>query len=255
VTEQRIALQLYTLREQMARDASGALQETAAAGYKAVELVGYGNLGLHELRGQLESLGLQAFSAHIPFVQLEQELDRVVKELQLLGCIYVVIQDAPRESWSSEDAVHRLADLFNQWGRRFRDGGLYLGYHGYHNLDVEFARHGERTMFDLLAEGTRPDLLHIQLDTYWIHRLGANPVELLKQHAGRVPTLHLKDVVLGGEDAPLGEGLVPWREVIEAARAAGTEWLIVEQEGDPENAFRDIRHSLQNLGRLVTPTG
>ena len=44
-----IGLQLYTLREDTAKDFAGTLQKVAAIGYGSVELAGYGDLSVREL--------------------------------------------------------------------------------------------------------------------------------------------------------------------------------------------------------------
>jgi sugar phosphate isomerase/epimerase len=76
---------------------------------------------------------------------------------------------------------------------------------------------------------------------------------LIRQLAGRVPTLHAKELATGADrkDTTIGDGATPWPELIAAAKAAGTEWFIVEQEDDPAHAYRDIRRSLANLQRLL----
>jgi sugar phosphate isomerase/epimerase len=152
--------------------------------------------------------------------------------------------------------VRRLAEQLNTWGERCRRGGLALGYHGYHPIELEFAPLNGGSMYDLMVAETDPGLVDLQIDTYWLHYVGRSPVEALRQYAGRVPTLHVKDSV-GGQsagDTPIGDGVIPWPEVLAAARVAGTNWLIVEQEDEPEFAGRDIRRSLHYLEDLLAST-
>jgi sugar phosphate isomerase/epimerase len=249
----RIALQMYTLREQMARDAMSALRDVAAAGYDTVELVGYGDATFNAIALELDQLDLHALGAHVPYEDLDARFGPVTEELLRLGARYVVVQQARPSDWAGEDAVRRLAEQFNRWGEDCRALGLSLGYHGYHEIEVEFAPAGERTLYDLMVDETEPGLLHIQVDTYWVHRLGRDPAATVREYAGRIPTLHAKDVAPSddGMDTPVGDGVIAWPEVLAAAEDAGTQWIIVEQEGDPGHAVRDIGRSLQNLQGLL----
>jgi sugar phosphate isomerase/epimerase len=247
--EQKVGLQLYTLRQQMNDDAVATLRQVADIGYTAVELVGYGNSSATVVDKTLRDLGVEAIGAHVAYEELDRDLERVIAELQLLGATFLVVQQARPQDWSSAESVKRLAETFNAWGQRCRDAGLTLAYHGYHPIELEFAPLGGSTGYDLMVAQTDPSLVQIQLDTYWLHRLGRDPVQVLGNYAGRVPSLHLKDVSISeaGGDVPVGSGSILWRDVLAAAVRCGTKWLIVEQEDDPDNAFRDIRLSLNFL--------
>jgi sugar phosphate isomerase/epimerase len=258
-----VALQMWTVREQMSLDPLGCLLDVADAGYDAVELVGYANAGFDAIRGGLASAGLRAISQHLPYHRFADELDRLIEEHKSLGCDYVVIQQGRHEDWVDADAVRAFADQANAWGAACCDAGLALGYHGYHELDQEFAPYGNATRWDLFAGLIDPELVFLQLDTYWVRRTGHDPVEMLERFAGRVPTLHLKDTARpqdgaargatppptdgAVDDTTIGDGLLQLPVVLDAAARNGTRWVIVEQEGDPQHALRDIRRSRGNL--------
>jgi sugar phosphate isomerase/epimerase len=247
--EQKVGLQLYTLRQQMREDAVATLRQVADIGYTAVELVGYGNSSAKVIDKTLRDLGVEAIGAHVAYEELDKDLERAIADLQLLGATFLVVQQARPADWSSAESVKRLAETFNAWGQRCHEAGLTLAYHGYHPIELEFAPLGDSTGYDLMVAQTDPSLVQIQLDTYWLHRLGRDPVQVLRDYAGRVPSLHLKDssISAAGGDVPVGAGSTPWPDVLAAAVRCGTSWFIVEQEDDPDNAFRDIRTSLSFL--------
>jgi len=249
-----LALQMWTVRDQMRADMSGCLAEVAAAGFDAVELVGYADAGFDRVRSGLVDAGLRAISQHVPYRRLEQECEAVVEENTALGCSYVVIQQGRHEDFLDADSVRSFAATCNEWGSVFRAAGLSLGYHGYHELDQEFAPHEDGTRWDLFAQETDPGLIFLQLDTYWVRHTGNDPAEMLARFAGRVHTLHLKDTATAadGTDTTVGDGMMALPTVLAAARANGTRWVIVEQEGDPVNAFRDIRRSRQNAAEALS---
>ncbi len=250
-----IALQMWTVREQMRTDALACIDEVAAAGYDAVELVGYGDAGFDAVRERLAEVGVTAISQHVPYRRLADEFDQVLAEQQGLGSSYLVIQQGRHEDWIDTQAVRDFADTCNRWGRACAAAGLFLGYHGYHELDQEFAPHEGRTRWDLFADLTDPTLVFLQLDTFWVTATGNDPVALIERFAGRVPTLHLKDPAPpGGTDTTVGDGLLDLVGVLEAAQRCGTRYVIVEQEGNPANAYNDIRRSRHNADLALAGT-
>ena len=248
-----VALELYTLREQTKEDFPGALRAVAEAGYKAVEVAGYGKHTPQELRSLLDELGIEAISAHVPYQRFEQEFDKVIEELHTLGCEYAVVPYTSEELRNSPEAVKRLAETFNRWGERCATEGLRFGYH---NHAFEFEPLGEETMYDLLAAQTDPAFVDLQIDVYWVMYAGLDPIELIRRHSGRVPTLHAKEMSNKPDrsDTTVGDGITPWPQLIAAANASGTQWLIVEQEDDPANTYRDIKRSFENLRNLISMT-
>src|SRR5258708_3942335 len=90
-----VALQLYTVREDAARDFVGTLEQVAAIGYTAVELAGYGPLTPQEYTTKLDALGIAVAGSHVALARLEGELDAVIAECQTLHCPYIVCPALP----------------------------------------------------------------------------------------------------------------------------------------------------------------
>ena len=254
MTIETIALQLYTLPSETANDILGTLARVAEIGYRAVEFAGYGNVPAADLRAALDGHGLRAPSAHVPLARLEDHLPDALDELRQLGCAYAVVPFVPEDRRADLDAARQLAASLNCIGAACTDAGLAFAYH---NHAFEFAPLpgdvGGRSLFDLLVEETDPALVAFELDLYWIAYAGLDPLPLLQRHAGRVPLVHLKDLAPGPDraDAPVGDGILPWPDLLPAARAAGAHWLIVEQD-HPRDPLADVRTSLRNLERLTT---
>src|SRR5215208_3292314 len=185
-----IALQLYTLREQASEDFVAMLQGVAEAGYGAIEFAGYGGLATPELRTIIDDLGVRAISSHVPFQRMETESGAVLEELRGLGCEYAVVPGIPKERRGIE-SVPDLIEKFNQWGAASKAAGLRFGYHN-HGWELEPL--DGSTMLDLLAAKTEPALVDLQIDVFWALAAGADPVSLIWHNAGRVPTLHAKEM-------------------------------------------------------------
>ncbi|HWE63245.1 MAG TPA: sugar phosphate isomerase/epimerase [Chloroflexota bacterium] len=244
MTEDQIAVQLYTLREQTATDMPGTLQRLAEIGYRAVEFAGYGNATPKEIRRVLDKYAMRAASAHVGVPQWEQ-IDDVLATLQTLGCAYAVVPSLPKEQRTSLAQVKALCEQFNHWSERCRDRGIRFAYH---NHAFEFDALEDSTIWETLLGSTDPTLVGIELDVYWAQYAGQAPVELIGRLAGRLPLLHVKDMANTPEraDVPAGSGVLDWNAILSAAARAGTEWYIVEQD-HPRSAFEDVEASLRFL--------
>jgi sugar phosphate isomerase/epimerase len=243
----QISLQLYTVREHTARDMPATLRHLAEIGYTAVELAGYGGLPLHDLRAGLDDFGLRASGAHVPLDSWETDPEAVISEMHALDCAHAVVPIIPPPR-RDEEAVSRLAESFNRWGELCRSEGVTFSYH---NHAFEFAPAGETTMWDTLLRETDPGLVHLELDLYWVRYGGVDPETVLRDLGDRISLVHLKDMAADEQrsDLPVGEGTMPWPELLRAADDAGVEWYIAEQD-NPRDAFEDVQSSLQHLREL-----
>jgi sugar phosphate isomerase/epimerase len=244
-----IALQLYTLRDLTSIDMLGTLRKVAQQGYKAVEFAGYGNSTVEEVRAELDRLGMRGIAIHTNLNALQTERERILAEAQTLGSGYVVLASVPQEERGSVDVAKRLAATFNGLGEACRAGGLQFAYH---NHNFEFAPLDGTNLYNILLENTDSTLVKFEFDVFWARFAGTDPVEVLGRLAGRVPLLHAKDMVAGEgrADAPIGEGTMPWTEILSAAATAGVEYYIVEQD-HPRNPLRDTGESFKNLKKLL----
>ena len=231
-----IALQLYTLRERARADLRATLQEVANAGYRAVELAGLHGHSPADARRALDDAGLRAPAAHVPFSGFD-----ALGELHELGCSYAVLPGLPDDRRAPRTAAEALNDL----GARCTAAGLRFAYHN-HAWELETG------LLDELVERTDPALVSFELDLYWAHVGGGDPVGLLERCQGRVELVHMKDAAEDGSDAPVGEGVLRWPEIVAAARAAGVRWYVVEQD-EPADPLRDVETALQNAGTYLAP--
>ena len=246
----QISLQLYTVREETARDMPDTLRKVAEIGYPAVEFAGYGGLTPQEVKTILDDLGLRASGAHVPLDSWETNPEAVIAGMHTLDCVHAIVPMVPREQRGEEASVARLAENLNRWGEMCRQDGVILSYH---NHDFEFAPLAETTMWEVLVRETDPELVHLELDLYWIKYAGTDPEAVLRDVGDRVSLLHLKDMAPDDtlSDLPVGEGTMPWTILLEAAEAAGVEWYIAEQD-NPRDAMQDVTSSLQHMRNLAT---
>lgn len=246
-----IALQLYSVREDMARDFRGTLEKVKALGYEGVEFAGLFGQEPEAVRAMLDDIGLTAISAHVPVDELLGDTESVLKSYRTMGCRYVAIpwlDEARRPGTEQYPAFRKdLAALAESCKRL----GLTLLYH---NHDFEFVKVNGEYALDQMYREMPADLLQTELDTCWVHVAGEDPVEYLHKYAGRAPVVHLKDFVMPGkkparmyelvgvesdgapaDDAafefrPVGYGAQDFPAILDAAVQAGASWVVVEQD-------------------------
>jgi sugar phosphate isomerase/epimerase len=236
----RLAIQLYTLR---AIDAVAALPTLAAQGYEAVELYARPD-DASDLRRRLDDAGLEVCGWHVRIERFDGAFDEVVDQARVLGVPRLVVPwtEPPADRAGAEALAERLAEL----RERTAAAGFPLGYHN-HGHELETLADGTVTL-DVLAQ---VDGLELELDLGWLWIAGSDPVARLRQHAGRVPLVHAKDFADRETSAPVGDGAVGYDRIVPAARDAGVEWLIVEQEEHAGDPLDSTARSAEALRRLL----
>jgi sugar phosphate isomerase/epimerase len=245
----QISLQLYTVREETARDMPATLRRISEIGYPAVEFAGFGGLSAGDLRNILDDLGLRASGAHVPYDSWETDPEAVITNMHTLDCAHAILPIVPPEQRGDESTVASLAGSLNRWGELCRKEGVTFSYH---NHDFEFAPLSGTTMWDILVRETDPELVYFELDLYWVRYGGADPESLLYNLGDRIPLVHLKDMASGEQrsDLPVGEGTMPWNTLLRAAEGVGVHWYVAEQD-NPRDALEDVRISLQSMRELA----
>lgn len=246
-----IALQLYSIREDLERDFAGTLRQVKALGYDGVEFAGVYGQTPAQIRQLLQANDLVPLSAHVPFTDLVANPQQVIAEYAAIGCQYIVIPYLTPEYRPGAEKFAEVIAGAKVIGQAAHEAGLILLYH---NHDFEFIRINGEYALDVLYEAVPADLLQTEIDTCWVNVAGENPAAYLRQYTGRAPVVHLKDFVMPGkkpaqlyeliglaetvqyaeadvfEFRPLGQGVQDIPEILAAAAAAGTQWVVVEQD-------------------------
>jgi sugar phosphate isomerase/epimerase len=243
-----IALQLYSIREDCARDLPGTLAAVAKMGYEGVEFAGYYERSAKELRKLLDGLGLKAAGAHIGLdVLLEDQLPRTIEFHQQLGNQFLVIPWVDPRRMQTRSAWADFGKQLTEIAGKLKPYGMHPGYH---NHSHEFKPIEGETPWDTLAANSSADVV-MQLDIGNCLHGGGDAMALLKKWAGRALTVHLKDYSATNDKALVGEGEVPWSEVFEVCEAAGnTQWYIVEQESYPSSPLESVEGCVRFLKTL-----
>ena len=244
-----IALQMYSVSQLTERDMIGTLERIAEIGYSAVELAGYGNSTAPQIRATLDRLHMRALASHLELPDVEARPSETVNDLSELGCEYGVIAWLDPSLYPTEAVARNTVDRLKRAADLLGDAGLKFAYH---NHDFEFSPLGVTTLWDILLASTDPGMMKLEVDVHWVRHSGRIPAELISELGSRVALIHAKDTWPSGSgrDGPIGEGIEDWPAVIAAARSAGVNGYIVEQE-HPSDTLPDLAHSLNSLRRLL----
>jgi sugar phosphate isomerase/epimerase len=197
----------------------------------------------------LVGAGLTVCATHAGFERLRDDLDGVIDEHRTLGCDYIAIGSIPNE-YRNAEGYPRFAREASAVARRMRERGIAFGYH---NHSFELEKFGGRTALDILYRDSDPAVFNAEIDTYWIQHGGGDPAAWIRGMAGRVPVVHLKDMVMSGRDqlmAEVGEGNLNWPAILEACRDAGVRWYVVEQDVCQRDPFESLGISFRNLRKM-----
>lgn len=246
-----LALELYTVRDETARDFAGTLRRVAEIGYPAVEFAGYGGLTSGQMAALLAETGLQVAGTHVALTILEQDLEQAITYCLEIGCSFLVIPWLAPELRNAE-GMRTLAPRFNEMGRRCRERGVTFGYH---NHAFEFDKSDDHYLLDILLNETDPALVALEFDVYWAAFAGVDPIAYLHKYPGRVPLVHLKDMTPERTFTEVGEGTLDIQGIINAAQQGGTQWFAVENDAPTIPSLESARRSYENLHDFSVEAG
>jgi sugar phosphate isomerase/epimerase len=240
-----VALQLYTVRDDLSRDFAGTIQKIAEIGYRYVELAGYHNNSVAEVKRFFDANGLTAMAGHTGFDLVKNSTSQVVDEYRALGAKYVVVPWIGEEWRRNFEDYKRLGATLGELAATLKGEGLTLCYH---NHAFEFEKFdGDTYGFDALFAAAGPDV-KVEMDTYWVKKGGEDPAVYLTKYAGRVPLVHLKDMTAEGDFAPVGTGTIDYPSLFAAAESGGAEYYIVEQDRcTAQTPLESVAISFNNL--------
>ncbi|MDD2362642.1 MAG: sugar phosphate isomerase/epimerase [Oscillospiraceae bacterium] len=247
-----IGAQLYTVRDytRTLDDFAKTLEKIRDIGYRVVQVSGTCSYEPEWLKSQLDRFGLTCAITHYNVDRIANETDQVVAEHKQFDCRYIGIGSMKNGLRNGMDDYISFRDTYQPAGKRMAELGCKLMYH---NHNMEFARCGEgkRVYLEKMAADFSPDDLGFTLDTFWVQAGGGNPAQWIRKLSGRVPCVHLKDMTYAGgaqRMAPVYEGNMDFDAILEACEAAGTQYLLVEQDDCyGEDPFICLKTSYQNL--------
>jgi sugar phosphate isomerase/epimerase len=238
-----IGVQLYSVREQCAKDLPAVLKAVGEMGYKGVEFAGYYNRSAKDLRKMLDDNGLVCCGTHTALNTVQDDNIKATIEFnQILGNKYLIV---PSMTANSRAGWLEKAKQFNELADKLLADRMLTGYHAHAG---DFKKFEGETAWDLFFGNTKKSVV-MQLDTGNCMDGEADPVALLKKYSGRAVTIHLKEHG-GNARTVIGEGEVKWKDVFDLCEASSTEWYIVEHERGGPDSVSDVKRCLEALKKM-----
>jgi sugar phosphate isomerase/epimerase len=248
-----LGLQMYSLRHVSAKNPIQALDMARDFGFVELES-GPGRFKPDEYLKLLSDRGLKLVSSGAGFDQLRTNAPTLAANAKALGVKFVMCSWIPHSRGAfNEKNARDAAEVFNRAGELYKKEGITFTYHihGY-----EFQPWKEGTLFDLIAQETKPEFVSFELDVYWAVYGGADPVKLLEKYGSRFALMHVKDLKKGAkgnligtgpdeESVAIGQGQVDWPAVLKAAEKAGVKHYFIEDES--LDAAKQIPDSIKYL--------
>ncbi|MDN3583318.1 sugar phosphate isomerase/epimerase family protein [Mucilaginibacter flavus] len=266
-----IGLQLFTFFGVIDEDVKGTLTKIAALGYKDMESAfskkgGYYGMKPKEFKAMVNGLGMNWTSHHVlgapfklppgtklpngadgkpmvipPMKNLRDNMQELVDDAAAGGIKYLVCANSPT---STLDEIKSTIEVLNKTGEATKKVGIQFAYH---NHDMEFHAVEGKVPYDLLLSETDPHNVKMELDLAWAVKGGKNPVEMFKQHPGRFPLWHVKDLDAERKTIlPVGSGTIDFKPIFAAAKSAGMQHFFVEHDG-PKDPLASITASIKYL--------
>lgn len=254
-----MGIQLYTLRDQIAKDTPGAIKAVAEAGYRQVEPYNFPNADA--MIAAAKDNGLAINSTHFDWNTIVEAKDadfpdfrKLVEKAHSLEIGNLVIPYLQEGFRKNLDDYKVVAEKFNKAAEISKEAGIQLAYH---NHSFEFQpMAGGKTGYDVFIEEFSSDMV-FEIDVFWVKIAGTEPVDLIEKLKDRVSQLHLKDLKKGteipnygspGTDAykEIGNGMIDMKPIMAAAATNGVKHCHVEQDHSP-NPLNSIRESMRNL--------
>jgi len=266
-------VQLYTVRDIVLKRPLQTLQAIADMGYRELEVM---RSQVATLAPYFKTAGLQPVSLHfetplitgnwkawqhadMPPIEPGITFNDALAQARDHAFRYMVFNYLAPEERLGSDFYRALADKLNAAGEKCRSAGLQFCYH---NHDFEFEPKPDGRPIDTLLARLDKNLVRLEVDTFWVSMAGVNAAAFLRQHAGRVEMVHLKDrspgtpihydmaTVPNSTFRELGNGDLPLREILQAASQSGVKHYFVEQDfsTDPLQSLRQSYAFLRKAG-------
>lgn len=257
-------LALYTVRDDMAKNAKETLKKVADAGYGYIEAAGYEDgkfygMSPEAFKAYVSELGLSPISSHQGAVSLENA-EEMMADVKAAGFEYFVIPVPPMGLFKFDEATMtmgmtctpaELSEIVNELGKKAHAAGLKLLYH---NHDFEFMEDGNGVVpIDYLLQHSDPRYVNFQMDLYWVTKAKADPLAYFEKYPGRFKIWHVKDMDGQGRFAPVGKGKIDFKKIWEQKELSGMEYYMVEQDMtfdglEPLEAIQISHDGLKTIG-------
>ena len=250
----KIALQLYTVRDQVKDNVADTLHKIAEIGFESVETAFWPDtISVKQAGKYLKDAGLKVSSAHVE-LPIGDKKNAMLEIAETFNCKKMIWHGWPEDKrYSSLDGTKELVNIYNEANHFAKSNGLQFGLH---NHWWEYRNKVEgKFVYEVLLESVEPDIF-FEIDTYWVKVSGHDPAAIVAKFGKRAPLLHIKDGPARWTDSlpadkpepmtAVGKGTQNFPAIVKAADG-NTEWMVVEMDVVATDVFAAIRDSYDYL--------
>ncbi len=258
-----ISIQLYSLRDAMAKDPAATLAKVSKMGYRQVEPASYVDHKIYgytaeAFRKITDDLGLSVLTSHTPFKKEHWTAERnditdaykkTIEDALITGQKLMVI---PGFDWNLKDTedIKRGTEAFNRMGEIALSSGLHIAFHNHHQ---EFATLADGTyIYDFLLKNWDLKYVSQQLDIANMAIAGVDPMVFLKKYPHYFASIHVKDLDKSTtKSTHLGEGRLDLETILSfAKRSTQIQYWVIEQEDyGNKTSFQAMEDNLNRFKR------
>src|SRR5260221_3998581 len=227
----KFGIQLWSIREDLAKDPKGVLKQLADDGYKQIESFEgakgmFWGMSSTDFKKYMDDLGMAIISSHC---DVNKDFEKKAADASAIGMKYLIMPyEGPNKSI---DDYKKLAEDFNKKGEICKKNGIRIAFH---NHNFSFTAINGQFQQDALMQNSDPSLVDFEMDMYWVVAPGQDPVAWLKKYPNRFRLCHVKDRKKNATEMDasciLGEGSINYSSILKEARKQGMQYYIVEQE-------------------------
>jgi sugar phosphate isomerase/epimerase len=224
-------IQLWSVKEALAKDTLGVLKHLSKSGFKKIESF-EGEKGIFwgmkntEFKKRMDALGMKLVSSHC---DTSNNFEQKAAEAAEIGMKYLICPY--KGAQKSIDDYKKIADEFNACGEIAKKHGIKFAYH---NHDYSFVPMNGIIPQDVMMNNTNKDTVYFEMDMYWTVAAGVDPLTYMEKHPGRFKLVHVKDMtkLANGdhESCVIGKGTIDYKSLLPQIAKRGVKHMIVEQE-------------------------
>jgi sugar phosphate isomerase/epimerase len=253
--QNKVGLQLYSLRDVIFKDPKSVLKSVADFGYKELETFGHVGgkvfgMPYAEYGAYVKSLGMKTVSGHYGMDVIEKSWEQACDEAKALGQEYVTVPWLNENYYDTMDAVKKTCDTINKAALVAKNKGLKTAYH---NHAFEFGKVDDQIIYDVMLAELDPKSVSMEMDLFWVVNAGQDPMKYFEKYPRRFEQWHVKDMDKSDKNrnADVGTGAIDFTKIFAVAKKSGMKHFYIEQETYPGSSMDSVKASIKNLLNII----
>ena len=262
----RLAFQVYAVRDLCNKDFVGTLKAAKAMGYEGIETGRFYGLDAKGLKAACDEAGLELVALQLyPHNLTEPQLAETIRFCKDCGSNRINVAWYKGSAENPND-WQMLVNVLNHAAKVCAKEGIAVAYHNHdHEFRIKldgkcvwewlYSKEADDALRQVASTPRFSNLVLQELDCGNCVLGGGDPIQCIKDHPHRNPTVHIMPAIRmeNGGLPPRGQcgiGSVydkaDWRSIIPALTVDGVEWLVVKPTVHPDS-LADLEQSIRFL--------